>query len=516
MASQTLPEGLYETLVTEVVQAAIDRTRAERLQVTTEPVDGAMLQTLVRRRLDDLFRSSLGGDEAGLTMAREVSRQVAGEDGLAEFPAPGAPALVLKAVHRAPTAPEGPSTPLSMSALLTNARDEPRLGLELEREIATADEVDALVSFVTWEGWRRLQPAFEALVARGGRLRLITTTYTGATDAEAVAALAGLGPNVAVRVSYDGRRTRLHAKAWLFRRRSGFHTAWVGSANLSGAALSSGLEWTMKASVVDLPHVVEKFEGTFETLWNEGEFEPFGAGDLERLKEALARESGKATPVSSPHFFATLQPYPFQQEILDRLEAERTLHDRRRNLVVAATGTGKTLIAAFDYERFARAAGRRPNLLFVAHREELLQQSLGAFRHVLRDGAFGELLGAGHVPRSHDHLFTTVQSFASRGLARTYPADHWRYVVVDECHHSTAETYRQVVDTLRPEVLLGLTATPERADGQDILPAFDGRIAAEVRLWSALDRQLLCPFDYFGLSDETDLSAVKWGRGGYD
>lgn len=507
MAKPNLAEGLYELLVTDSVKQAIERARSANLTAATEAIDGSLLQTLLQRHVDEALRRALA--EKGLDLANELSARLGGDD-----PAT-APAEILRAIHRGPAAPPVTSTPLSMSSLLTGALDEPRLGLELEREIASADHVDALVSFVTWEGWRRLQPSLEALAQRGGTLRLITTTYTGATDAAAVAAIARL-PGVEVRVSFDGRRTRLHAKAWLFHRRSGFSTAWVGSANLSGAALSSGLEWTMKASAIDLPHVLDKFSGTFETLWNDGEFEAFTADELPRLEAAIDRERGRSTPASTVHFFATLQPYPFQQEILDRLAAERELHQRHRNLVVAATGTGKTLVAAFDYARQIGADGLKPKLLFVAHREELLQQSLEAFRHVLRDASFGERLGGGFEPTRHEHLFTTVQSFASRRLADTQPPDFWDYVVVDECHHSTADTYSQVVERLTPRLLVGLTATPERADGADILPSFGGRIAAEVRLWHALDRQLLAPFDYFGVADGTDLSSVQWKRGGYD
>lgn len=508
MSADPLPEGLYERLVTRALHAAIERARASQLRVETEPLDGALLRTLLLRQLGPLLDGALEEATDEVARANELGAAFGGSD-----PALSPP-LLLRAVHRLPERPASTSTPLSASALLTGATDEPRLGLELEREVGSADEVDALVSFVTWEGFRRLQPALEAFARRGGQLRLITTTYTGATDAEAVAAISRL-PGAAVHVSYEARRTRLHAKAWLFRRRSGFSTAWVGSANLSRAALSGGLEWTMKASAIDLPDVVDKFCGTFETLWNDDEFEPFAPADEERLRAAIARERGHATPATTQHFFATLRPFPFQQEILDRLQAERELHDRRRNLVVAATGTGKTLVAAFDYARQTPASGLRPRLLFVAHRDELLQQSLETFRHVLRDGAFGARLGAGYEPTSFDHLFTTVQSFAARRLAEQFPPDHWDYVVIDECHHSTAATYRELVERLSPKLLLGLTATPERADGVELLPSFGGRIAAEIRLWHALDRQLLAPFDYFGVADGTDLSAIDWRRGGY-
>jgi hypothetical protein len=182
----------------------------------------------------------------------------------------------------------------------------------------------------------------------------VTTTYTGATDAEAIETLARL-PGVRVKVSYDARRTRLHAKAWLFSRASGLDTAYVGSANLSQAALFGGHEWMVKASASDLPAAVEKFRGTFETLWNDAEFEVFDPArpeDCARLRSALARERGGGLrPFHELPTFFTLAPYPFQREILERLEAERLLHGRMRNLVVAATGTGKTVVAAFDFQR---------------------------------------------------------------------------------------------------------------------------------------------------------------------
>ncbi|WP_375773601.1 DUF3427 domain-containing protein [Archangium gephyra] len=511
-SSRVLPEGLYEQLITSALSDALARIKAAGLHADIEELDDSLLETLLARHVARALPSVLHSASNKVDLANSIRSTIDSDPSELVL----APAQILRSIRRSPDPLLTTSTPLSLSALLTGAVDEPRLGIELERELASSDHVDALVSFVTWEGWRRLQPALKALSSRGGRLRLITTTYTGATDAEAVAAISRL-PGAEVRLSYDGRRSRLHAKAWLFRRHSGFSTAWVGSANLSRAALGGGLEWTVKASAIDLPHVVEKFSGTFETLWNDPEFEVFDPDrDRSRLDSALSKErGGSATPVSSPTFFAKLQPWPFQEEILDRLRIEREVHGRKRNLVVAATGTGKTLISAFDYQRQVPPSGIRPRLLFVAHRDELLQQSLEAFRHVLRDGAFGERLGAGFEPHSHDHLFTTVQSFASRGLAERCGPDFWDYVVVDECHHSTAETYSGVVEQLRPKLLVGLTATPERADGQDILPHFSGRIAAEIRLWHALDRQLLAPFDYYGLADGVDLRAVEWKSGTY-
>ena len=188
-----------------------------------------------------------------------------------------------------------------------------------------------------------------------------------------------------------------------------------------------------------------------------------------------------------------------------------------RNLVVAATGTGKTVIAALDYRGWRKAhpqAGNR--LLFIAHREEILKQSLATFQGVLKDANFGELWVGGHQAEHLDHLFISVQTMNSQALWRRLPADYYDYIVIDETHHAAADSYAEALETFRPRVLLGLTATPERMDGKSILRFFDHRIAAEIRLPEAIDRKLLCPFQYFGVSDTVDLDGLKWVRGGYD
>jgi len=257
---------------------------------------------------------------------------------------------------------------------------------------------------------------------------------------------------------------------------------------------------------------------TFETYWNDPEFVPYDESQVPRLKAALALERG-GQGEGEQTFPFDLHPYGFQQEILDRLDAERRVQSRDRHLVVAATGTGKTLIAAFDYRQWIRAAASpgttRPRLLFVAHREELLQQSLTAFRAVLRDANFGDLLVGGRRPEAYDHLFVSIQSYNSQRLAEQFPADHFAYVVVDEFHHAAAPSYQRLLDHVRPQVLLGLTATPERSDDLDVLGYFGGHLSAQIRLPDAINRKLLCPFQYFGVSDEVDLRGLQWQRGGY-
>ncbi len=412
-----------------------------------------------------------------------------------------------------------PETPLAESALLVNASGEPSLASELARELATADRVDLLCAFVKWSGLRVLLEALGAVIERGRErggaspVRVLTTTYIGASEVRALEALAEIGAEV--RISYDDRRTRLHAKAWLFHRESGSHTAYIGSSNLSHAALHEGLEWNVRLSWRDSALLLAKFRAAFESYWEADEFEPYEPGrDRERVVRALAaqRASGEER---GPALRLDLSPHPHQEPMLEALRVERE-HGHWKNLVVAPTGTGKTLVAAFDY-RELRAKLPRARLLFVAHRERILTQSRDAFAAVLRDPGFGELLTGGHEVARGEHVFATIQSLSRMSFAEELPAEHFDAVIVDEFHHAEAPTYERLLAHVRPRVLLGLTATPERFDGKDVRRWFDGRTAYEMRLWEALEQGLLAPFQYFGVKDSVDLDDVAWKRGwGYD
>jgi len=518
----SLRDGIYEHLLTQLLErdVAASAPSVPELRALEDTDLPAWLARHFTRELEGALRDAGGADEQiaivhGLLdrLAELVPTAAAAADAGASRVA--APARLLQSLYR--TAPPlRPASPLSTSTLLTRAPKDPALGHELSREIASADSIDILAAFVTLGGVRAVREELERAARRGARIRLLTTVFTGTTEVNAVEAIAAL-TGAEVRISYDVRRTRLHAKAWLFERSSGLHTAYVGSANLTATALGSGLEWMVKVCAADLPSVIDKFRGTFEGLWNDTEFEPYdpaAESSRQRLRVALRDERQSATPTVVPLF--TLQPFPFQLEILDRIEVERALHGRHRNLVIAATGTGKTVIAAFDYLRACERAQTRPRLLFLAHRREILEQALATFRQVLRDHAFGELCVDGNVPSQWEYVFATIQS-AANNLDERVPADHFRFVVVDECHHAPADSYQRVLRLLRPEVLLGLTATPERSDGKSLLPDFGDRIAAELRLWHALDRQLLVPFEYYGVADAagTDLEKLRWSRRGY-
>jgi superfamily II DNA or RNA helicase/HKD family nuclease len=409
-----------------------------------------------------------------------------------------------------------PQVPLSRPALLTNASGDPKLGSELRSELATADRVDLLCAFVKWYGLRVLEAELLERRERGVPMRVLTTTYMGATDRTALDRLVReFGAQV--KVNYETQSTRLHAKAWLFHRNSGFATAYVGSSNLSRAALLDGLEWNVRLAGSHTPELLAKFSASFDSYWQDPAFVSYNPDtDGSRLDEVLAQAGGRATSGTATFSVSGLQvrPYPHQQEMLDQLTVEREVHDEHRNLVVAATGTGKTVVAALDYQRLVKD-GRQPSLLFVAHRKEILEQSLRTYREVLSDAAFGELYVAGQRPERWRHVFASVQSLAAAGL-EWLPPDHFDVVVIDEFHHAEAPTYQRLLDHLRPEEFLGLTATPERADGIDVRSFFGGRTAAELRLWDALEADLLSPFHYFGVADPTDLSTLEWRRGDYD
>lgn len=409
-----------------------------------------------------------------------------------------------------------PITPISESSLFTGSSSEPNMMNELKKEILTSNEIDLLVSFVKWSGIRCIIEELREFTARpNAKLRVISTSYMQATDYKAIVELSEL-PNTEVKISYDENRTRLHAKAYMFKRDTGFTTAYIGSSNLSNPALTSGLEWNVKLSEKDSFDVMKKVSATFETYWNDEEFKLFNhknEADHDHLRNTLNKYTKNDKVV---HFDFEIKPYHFQKEILENLAVEREVYGRNKSLVIAATGVGKTVISAFDYKRFVEENGRTQRLLFIAHREEILTQSRDTFRAIMQNLNFGHLLVGSHSPDHIDHLFISIQSFNSKKLYEHTTKDYYDFIVVDEFHHAAAKSYQKVLEFYEPKILLGLTATPERMDGKDILSYFNNRIAAEIRLTDALNQKLLSPFQYFCITDSIDLSPLTWRGNGYD
>ncbi|MBP1896882.1 DUF3427 domain-containing protein [Paenibacillus lactis] len=530
-----MKEGLYEQIINNLTRRRLLTLDSSLYEIGIEPLDpeearkvlSNYLGTVIRRALK-IIRESSNDDEALLLQVRACNEIIAtlrntlDNEELREWQLDEQGEVLTyvysklnhirgikeSKVHR-------PTTPLSQSSLFTGSHSEPNMMSELKAEIITSDQVDLLVSFIKWSGLRFLMEQLEEFTANGGRLRVITTTYMEATDYKAVTELSKL-PNTEIKISYDTERTRLHAKAYLFKRDTGFTTAYVGSSNLSNPALTSGLEWNLKVTEKDSYDVLRKIEATFESYWNDREFKSFSFADQEHqllLQQALGKK--KEHERNQLTFPFTLTPYDYQKEILEKLEAQRVIYGRTRNLLVAATGVGKTVVSAFDYKRFADR-NQKSRLLFVAHREEILKQSLDTFRFILKDLNFGELHVGSNQADSIDHLFISIQSFNTLKLTEKTTRNFYDYIIVDEFHHAAAPSYQRLLAYYQPQILLGLTATPERMDGKDILHYFNDTIAAEIRLTDAIDRKLLCPFHYFGVTDSVDLSQVKWSRRGYD
>ena len=424
---------------------------------------------------------------------------------------------------------------------------------------ASAREVAIVAAFVQDGGLDRLREPLESCLQRGVGVRVLTGDYLNITQArplrrlldwvcgtreealqapgqeageagaeEAVVARArepeaaadglGSGGQLAVRVVEVERlrSTRFgrtfHPKAWIFRGSAG-GSAFVGSSNISDPALTDGVEWNLRIDSARDPVGFDRVLAAFDLLWHEGR--PLDAEWLEAYAER-ARAVVRELPAGEVHEEPAAPPEPWevQLEALEALRRSRLSH-RRRALVVLATGLGKTWVAAFDVQQFAGERGRMPRVLFLAHRVELLRQAAATFRRLFPDLAFGWFAGGGGG-LAGDVVFASVMKLGRPEHLSSVAPDAFDYVVIDEVHHADARTYRRILSHLRPRFLLGLTATPERADAGDILGLFDDHVAHEADIGAGIAARHLVPFNYFGLRDVVDYAPIPWRNRRFD
>ncbi len=507
--------GIFDRLLT-----GRDKLKAQesRMQLTvkapeTDEQGRAALCNYLRSVLDGIEDDKLFESYARLLQALEDQTEV--ED------LPVKPLTLLQEIGFGTPLPR-PALPLNLNQIFTGMNGEVTLYNELLAEIESADEICFFVSFIKRMGVTMLEsPLRRFCDAHPGKLQILTSVYIGATEEAALDLLVDMGAKV--KVCFEDEKQRMHAKAFIFRRDSGCGSAYVGSANLSRQALLGGLEWNIKISQLYDPSLFASVNRAFDYFAQTRDFKDYdSSADAKTILQwALKKERNRGRPfVDDNQVIFDLRPYDYQIEILEKLKVQRERYGRCRNLVVAATGTGKTMLAAFDYKSFAderKKEGKSARFLFAVHREEILVQAIKTFRAVLKDQNFGQIV-LGSRPIDNDGaIFISIQSLKRRfdELTGARGAQSYDYIVVDEVHHGAASSYQELLTKLEPQILLGLTATPERGDGADIYGYFDGRIAAAIRLPQALQRGLLCPFAYFAVSDSVDLSNLKLQGGDY-
>lgn len=528
-----MKQGIYESLISGELAQRMQKAEAEGLECVLDKIDNeesaemltSYVADVVARRLKDINKDNL--DER-VSLVNKIVKAINNEDEQADclkeendefLSAVIDPptAAVLKAAKRDIIRPR---SGFRVSTLFTGGNNKVNMLSELVRDIASADHICMIVSFLRMSGVNMIYDELKKFCSKKGHsLRIITTTYCGITEGKAVEKLASL-PNTELRISYNTKIEKLHAKSYIFLRDSGFDSAYIGSSNLSKSAQTTGLEWNIRVTNVENPHIIKTALATFNIYWQSPDFEDYRNGGLERFN--AEREKNHELAESRDTIdYSKLQQYsilPHQKEILDKLAVVRK-NGLNRNLVVAATGTGKTVLCAFDYRNFLNN-NKSARLLFVAHRVEILKQAWHTFRSILCDANFGEIWCQRERPQQGlDHLFISVQTANTNiETLRQLGADYYDYIVFDEAHHIEATTYQRLLNFFQPKLLIGLTATPERADGQSLLPDFGGKISAEIRLPQALEERLLTPFQYLCISDSDTLNLddeTIWSGGKY-
>ena len=395
-----------------------------------------------------------------------------------------------------------------------------QLYYQLIQSLKKADSVDIIVSFLMESGVKMLLEELDNALKRGAKIRILTGNYLGITQPSALYLLKKkLGSRVDMRF-YNEKDRSFHPKSYIFHY-GGYSDIYIGSSNISRSALTSGIEWNYRFSSVSDPKNYEKFYHAFEDLfehhsiiidneelkrYSQNWHRPAVAKDLERYEYSHQNEENESEDTKVRLLY---EPRGAQIEALCALEDTRA-EGAKRALVQAATGVGKTYLAAFDSKSYER-------VLFVAHREEILKQAAASFRNVRNSEDYGFFTGE---EKSTDKsvIFASVATLGrSEYLSEKYFApDYFQYLVIDEFHHAVNEQYQRIVKYFKPQFLLGLTATPERMDGRNIYEICDYNVPYEISLKDAINKGMLVPFHYYGIYDDTDYSGLHLIRGRYD
>jgi superfamily II DNA or RNA helicase/HKD family nuclease len=392
---------------------------------------------------------------------------------------------------------------------LVRGGEDPLLPHLLEN-IDKSDRVDIAVAFVLGSGVHRLEAHLRDLLDGEGRIRFLTGDYMDITDPDALLRLLDLEGQIELRV-FETKETSFHPKAYLFYHHDGSRIAYVGSSNLTETALTRGIEWNYRVVSSENREGFADVATAYEVLFNHPSTRPIDTEWIAeyrrrrrlRVIQPLLVEVEDEPPLPPP------EPHEVQREALEALEATR-LSGNSAGLVVLATGLGKTWLSAFDSDR-----SEYKRLLFVAHREEILAQAMRTYRRIRPQAVLGHYTGTEKSP-SADVVFASIQTLGHRLHLERFSPEDFDYIVVDEFHHASAATYRRLINYFRPQFLLGLTATPERTDGGDLLVLCQENLVYRRDLFDGIKLGLLCPFHYFGVPDEVDYTNIPWRSTRFD
>jgi superfamily II DNA or RNA helicase/HKD family nuclease len=413
-------------------------------------------------------------------------------------------------------------TPPPALGVLTGM-DIPMLDV-LCKDLAHAERVDLAVAFILESGLSRIESHLLDVLDGGGRVRVLTGDYMDVTEPRALLRLLDVqatiehsgdsdqhAGSIDCRVFQTDASLGFHPKGYLIGRRGGEHIAYVGSSNLTRAALERGVEWNYRLTKQGEPQAVATMEAEFEKLFHHPLTVPLTEDWIEvyrgrrrvstRMPEPVGVDPETEKPAPPP------EPHAIQKEALAALEQTRAVGNRA-GLVVLATGLGKTWLSAFDSASFGR-------VLFVAHREEILRQALATFRRIRPEAHLGLYSGA-EKQLDADVLFASIQTLGRARHLERFAEDAFEYIIVDEFHHAAAATYRRLIDYFEPKFLLGLTATPDRTDGADLLALCGENLVYRCDLIDGVNQELLSPFRYFGIPDDVDFTNIPWRSGRFD